>query len=85
MALIELNDICFNYQKQELEPDLFIKLLFSDVKKTNFSYVFDKIKEVPVVVYGNLEQYNEVLSRGRCRIFYKYTTRLQTSSLAIIL
>jgi hypothetical protein len=36
---------------------------------------FSKIKEVPVVVYGSLEQYNEVLSKGRCRIFYKYMNR----------
>lgn len=28
-----------------------------------------------VVVYGNLEQYNEVLSKGRCRIFYKGMNR----------
>lgn len=31
--------------------------------------------EFPVTVYGNLEKYNEVLSRARCRIFYKYENR----------
>lgn len=31
--------------------------------------------EFPVTVYGNLERYNEVLSRARCRIFYKYENR----------
>ena len=33
------------------------------------------IYEFPVKVYGSLEQYNEVLSRARCRIFYKYENR----------
>lgn len=28
--------------------------------------------EFPVSVYGKLEKYNDVLSKGRCRIFYKY-------------
>ena len=28
--------------------------------------------EFPVTVYGSLEKYNEVLSKARCRIFYKY-------------
>lgn len=32
-------------------------------------------REFQVVVYGNLEQYNEVLSKGRCRIFYKGMNR----------
>ena len=27
--------------------------------------------EFPVTVYGNLEKYNETISKGRCRIFYK--------------
>lgn len=37
---------------------------------------FDKqLKEFPVVVYGALEKYNEVLSKGRCRIFYKGMNR----------
>ena len=27
--------------------------------------------EFPVSVYGNLEKYNETISKGRCRIFYK--------------
>lgn len=29
----------------------------------------------PVSVYGKLEKYNEVLSKARCRIFYKYGNR----------
>ena len=28
-----------------------------------------------VMVYGKLEPYNEVLSKARCRIFYKYANR----------
>ena len=31
--------------------------------------------EFPVKVYGSLEKYNEVLSKARCRIFYKYENR----------
>ena len=31
--------------------------------------------EFPVTIYGNLEQYNDVLSKARCRIFYKYENR----------
>lgn len=31
--------------------------------------------EFPVTVYGNLEKYNEVLSKARCRTFYKYENR----------
>ena len=31
--------------------------------------------EFPVVVYGNLEKYNETISKGRCRVFYKYGNR----------
>lgn len=31
--------------------------------------------EFPVTIYGNLEKYNEVLSKARCRIFYKYENR----------
>ena len=31
--------------------------------------------EFPVSVYGKLEKYNNVLSKGRCRIFYKYGNR----------
>lgn len=31
--------------------------------------------EFPVSVYGNLERYNDVLSKARCRIFYKYENR----------
>ena len=27
--------------------------------------------ELPVTVYGNLEKYNDVISKGRCRLFYK--------------
>ena len=33
------------------------------------------ILEFSVNIYGNLEKYNEVLSKGRCRIFYKYGNR----------
>lgn len=29
----------------------------------------------PVTVYGNLEKYNDVTSKARCRIFYKYGNR----------
>lgn len=36
-------------------------------KITSFSF--------PVSVYGELERYNEVISKGRCRIFYKYENR----------
>lgn len=31
--------------------------------------------EFPVSVYGKLEKYNDVLSKGRCCIFYKYGNR----------
>ncbi len=31
--------------------------------------------EFPVMIYGNLERYNDVLSKARCRIFYKYENR----------
>ena len=31
--------------------------------------------EFPVVVYGNLEKYNETISKGRCRVFYKNGNR----------
>lgn len=33
------------------------------------------IYEFPVTVYGSLEKYNDVLSKARCRIFYKYENR----------
>lgn len=33
------------------------------------------IKEFPITVYGNLEKYNEVISKARCRIFYKKGNR----------
>ena len=33
------------------------------------------IKEFPVTIYGNLEEYTPVLSKARCRIFYKYGNR----------
>jgi len=33
------------------------------------------ISEIPVTVFGNLESFNEVLSKGRCRIFYKGMNR----------
>ena len=31
--------------------------------------------EFPVTVYGQIEKYNDVLSKARCRIFYKYGNR----------
>ena len=31
--------------------------------------------EFPVTVYGQLEKYNDVLSKARVRIFYKYENR----------
>ena len=34
-----------------------------------------ELYEFPVTVYGSLEKYNEVLSKARCRIFYKYENR----------
>lgn len=30
---------------------------------------------MPVTVYGNIERYNDVISKARCRIFYKYGNR----------
>lgn len=36
------------------------------------------LREFPVTVYGNLEKYNEVLSKARVRIFYKYGNRNAT-------
>lgn len=33
------------------------------------------IGEFPVVVYGKISKYNDVLSKARCRIFYKYGNR----------
>lgn len=33
------------------------------------------IKDFPVTVYGNLEKYSDVISKGRCRIFYKGANR----------
>jgi uncharacterized small protein (DUF1192 family) len=33
------------------------------------------IKEFPICVYGQMERYNDVLSKARCRIFYKYENR----------
>lgn len=34
--------------------------------------------EFPVTVYGNLEKYNDTISKGRCRVFYKYGNRNRT-------
>ena len=31
--------------------------------------------EFPVTIYGKIEKYNDVLSKARCRIFYKYGNR----------
>lgn len=33
------------------------------------------IKEFPITIYGNLEKYNDVISKARCRIFYKKDNR----------
>lgn len=35
----------------------------------------DIIIDFPVTIYGNLEKYSETISKGRCRIFYKYGNR----------
>lgn len=35
----------------------------------------NNINAIQVSIYGNLEKYNEVLSKGRCRVFYKYGNR----------
>lgn len=35
----------------------------------------DNIREMPVTIYGNLQKYNDTLSKARCRIFYKYANR----------
>lgn len=32
-------------------------------------------KEFPICVYGNVEKYNDVLSKARARVFYKYENR----------
>lgn len=37
-----------------------------------------KIGNFPVTVYGNLEKYSDVISKGRCRIFYKGANRNST-------
>ena len=34
-----------------------------------------KINEFPITIYGQVEKYNEVLSKARCRIFYKQGNR----------
>lgn len=34
--------------------------------------------ELPVTIYGALEKYNDVLSKARCRVFYKYANRNRT-------
>lgn len=33
------------------------------------------IREFPITVYGNLVKYSDTISKGRCRIFYKYANR----------
>jgi hypothetical protein len=38
----------------------------------------DLIMNFPITVYGNLEKYNETVSKGRCRIFYKGHNRNNT-------
>ena len=35
----------------------------------------EAIREFPVLVYGNLEQYSETISKARCRVFYKGINR----------
>lgn len=35
----------------------------------------NKVFEFPVTIYGKLEPYNQVLSKARCRVFYKYLNR----------
>ena len=35
----------------------------------------DKFASFPVAIYGEMETYNQVLSKARCRIFYKYGNR----------
>lgn len=35
----------------------------------------NKLAEFPVTIFSNLEQYSPVLSKARCRIFYKYENR----------
>ena len=35
----------------------------------------DVISKFSVVVYGDISQYNDVLSKARCRIFYKGANR----------
>lgn len=33
------------------------------------------IRDFPVTVYGNLTKFSDTISKGRCRIFYKYANR----------
>ena len=35
----------------------------------------DILFEFPIALYGKVEKYNEVLSKTRCRIFYKKLNR----------
>lgn len=37
--------------------------------------ILQSLKEFSVSIYGSLEKYNDVLSKGRCRIFYKGANR----------
>lgn len=39
-------------------------------KKLNFSF--------PVTIFGEMEKYNDTISKARCRIFYKYGNRNRT-------
>lgn len=34
-----------------------------------------QLKEFPITIYGQIERYNDILSKARCRIFYKYENR----------
>ena len=31
--------------------------------------------EFPVSIYGNVEKYNDIFSKARCRVFYKGANR----------
>ena len=43
------------------------------------------IKDFPVTVYGNLEKYSDVISKGRCRIFYKGANRNGTLQMNLLI
>ncbi|MDT3386812.1 MAG: hypothetical protein LIR46_03460 [Bacteroidota bacterium] len=37
--------------------------------------MINQFSNFPVTIYGELEQLSPVLSKGRCRVFYKYENR----------